>query len=280
MSFLRVPRLVFPVLFNWGITNIVFIARLTTWRLRLSKTEYFEGEPIIVSLTSYPARYKYLKKTLWTLITQSTRPNAIYVNLFEPDFRELPKSLINFSKHGVIFQSCKENLKSYLKLIPLVDKSDFSAVITVDDDICYPREMISELLLNLSDNPAQIIGHRGFKIDRDNEFIDSWDLICVNTISNSDIFLTGVGGILYPSQILKQMSEEIARVISLAPSADDLGYLFVQNKLHISRVAVGSKYSNPRYWPGSQTSALWRINVAGGANTLALQNLRENYYSL
>jgi hypothetical protein len=267
------------IFWNLLTTQAPLWIRWLCWKYRILRGKSPSDLLFAVSLTSYPQRYKYLKKTLQTLISQSVRPNIIIVNLFEPDFALLNKSLKRLSKYGVVYRSCKNDYKSYLKLAPLIGHSDFDAVITVDDDIYYPRNFVLELLSQFREDSSLIVGHRGFLADLSNESVHSWKPVLKDTKSDSEIFLTGVGGILYPAQVLKVFNDHMEDILRLAPSADDLGFFFVENELRLSRMAIFTDCSRPKYWPGSQTLALWKKNVRGGENSKALRLLKERFHS-
>lgn len=269
----------FLILSNWVNTQLRLLIRLSFWKIRISRSKTSSDLLIAVSLTSYPKRYKFLKKTLQTLITQKIRPNAIFVNIYEPELAMLSRSLRRLSRFGVVYQSCDVDLKSYLKLVPVSGMNGFDVFITVDDDIYYSRNFVSLLLNKSRSKPSHIIGYRGYFADTTNEDVHFWKPILDQRESNSDIFLTGVGGILYPSKHLSRMATYFNEILSLAPSADDLGFFFVENELHIDRMTVYSECSRPRYWPGSQSLALWRSNVQAGGNSIALRSLKKHFYS-
>ena len=267
------------IFLNWLTTQVPLWIRWLCWKYQILPGKSPSDLMLAVSLTSYPQRYRYLKKTLQTLISQSVRPNTIIVNLFESDFASLNNSLKRLCKYGVEYRICKNDYKSYLKLVPLIGHSNYDAVITVDDDIYYPRNLIFELLSRFREDSSLIIGHRGFLADLSNESVHSWKPILEDQKSDSEIFLTGVGGILYPAQVLEVFSGHMEDILRLAPSADDLGFFFVENKLQLSRMAIYGHSSRPKYWSGSQTLALWKKNVRGGENSKALRLLKERFHS-
>ena len=89
---------------------------------------------IVVSLTSFGARFSELPKTLKSFLRQSVKPDAIIVWLDKNE--TLTDEMLSMQKYGVRFVFKDECLKPHKKyLYALQDFSD-SIVITVDDVKC------------------------------------------------------------------------------------------------------------------------------------------------
>lgn len=63
-----------------------------------------EGEKIIVSLTSFPARINIVVKTIKTLLTQTLKPDAVILWLAPEQFpngeKDLPQELLDLKQYG------------------------------------------------------------------------------------------------------------------------------------------------------------------------------------
>src|SRR5574344_601033 len=119
---------------------------------------------LIISLTSCPNRINTVHLAIKSILNQSYQAKVI-LYLADSEFpnreKELPIELLNLLDKYVNFEIryCS-NLKSYKKLIPaLIDFPD-SIHITIDDDILYQKNMISELYKEYLKNSNYIHCHR------------------------------------------------------------------------------------------------------------------------
>ena len=96
---------------------------------------------VIVSLTSYPHRFKNpdFILCLKSLIEQKTSfKYHIVLTLFEGDVLELPKNVVEFIQdNGIEVIQSKEDLKQHKKYFYSMQKYSYLPVITVDDDCIY-----------------------------------------------------------------------------------------------------------------------------------------------
>ena len=129
---------------------------------------------VLVSLTTTPARIRGIRPTLASLVDQSLPPDAIVLNLphlCEREGRgyEIPASLAQFPRLRV--ERCERDFGPATKLIPtLLRGSDpDAAVIVVDDDQIYPRELVANLLRWSEQLPDAALCHRGFRVPRNFE---------------------------------------------------------------------------------------------------------------
>lgn len=83
------------------------------------------AEEVIISLTSYPARFATTWLAIESLLRQSERPDRIILNLFEGEFpgRVLPWFIREQMKRGLEINWCPENLKVCLNLAPTEDQN-------------------------------------------------------------------------------------------------------------------------------------------------------------
>lgn len=233
---------------------------------------FLKDSRLIISLTSYPNRFKFLEYTLKNVILQSRSAHPIVVNLHDPEFRQLPKSLIKLERYGVVFMTCPINTKVYLKMMPSALNFPDKAILTIDDDIFYPPNWLSDLILMSETNPHAIVGHRGAIVpERKNSAAHKYsDWIQVESFlqSNKFLMLTGVGGIVYPAGIFPNYALDAEMAENVAPGTDDLWFYAISEKLAIPRICLGVSGKDLLTWPGSQNYALWRENVKNGRNDL------------
>ncbi len=72
---------------------------------------------LIVSLTSYPPRFRTLDLTLRCLLTQTVRPDRVILWIAEADMAKLPPAVVALVEYGLDIRACKDT-RSYKKIIP------------------------------------------------------------------------------------------------------------------------------------------------------------------
>lgn len=107
------------------------------------------NEKVIVSLTSYPYRFKQpeMIKCLKSLVNQDTNvPYKIVFNVFEGDIKEMPSELVSFvEENNIELYHCPLDLRSHKKYFYVMQKYKNLPIITVDDDIVYSKHLVSDL---------------------------------------------------------------------------------------------------------------------------------------
>ncbi|MDI7046524.1 hypothetical protein QMN58_23720, partial [Escherichia coli] len=114
---------------------------------------------VIVSLTSYPPRFRTLHLTLKTILLQSVRPAAVVLWIAEEDSKHLPANVLALQSWGLEIHFC-ENLRSYKKLVPALSAYKGMAVVTADDDVVYWRTWLADLLEQYNESAPEILCHR------------------------------------------------------------------------------------------------------------------------
>lgn len=224
------------------------------------------GKELIVTVTSYPARIKYVSKAVRSIMTQRTKPNRIVLWLANENFtnkeKDLPLELLKLKKYGLEIRWC-EDVKSYKKLIPALREFDDAIFITVDDDTYYRSTMIEQLIESYKKDSSIIWAHRITKIvieDGDYRAIaggrETWD---APTYLHK---LTGAGGVLYPGNVFYKdiLNEQIFR--DVCTTNDDIWFwlMAVLNGTKTAQVA-GSKSTMLLYVGNSQKGeTLCKIN--------------------
>ena len=98
---------------------------------------------LIVTLTSFPQRMYDIHFTLYSLLNQSLKPDAVLLWLSEEEFpnreKDVPNAVLKLQENGLTIKWVKENLRSYKKLIPALKEYKNDILVTADDDIYYPQ---------------------------------------------------------------------------------------------------------------------------------------------
>jgi hypothetical protein len=110
-------------------------------------------EKVIVSMTSWKKRIINTHKSLEILINNTYKPDKIILNLAVEEFPkknlELPKSilrLLNFNNFEIFWVYKNNNV--FKKLIPTLNRFKTDLIITIDDDIIYPYDLIENVIKN------------------------------------------------------------------------------------------------------------------------------------
>ena len=102
-------------------------------------------------MTSWKKRINHCHKTIEILLTNSLPPYKLILNLATEEFPrknfELPQNLLKLLKYDnfEIFW-VKENNNVFKKLIPTINRFKEDLIITVDDDVIHPNDMIEYII--------------------------------------------------------------------------------------------------------------------------------------
>ena len=110
-------------------------------------------EKVIVSITSWKKRINNAHKSIEILINNTYKPDKIILNLAVEEFPkknlELPKSILRLLvfNNFEIFWVYKNN-NVFKKLIPTINRFKSDLIITIDDDVIYPFDLIENVIKN------------------------------------------------------------------------------------------------------------------------------------
>lgn len=221
---------------------------------------------LIVSLTSYPARFKGLAKTLRTLLAQTVRPDRLILWVAHSDVIKLPKEVTALSDHGLDIQHC-EDIGSFKKLIPTLKHEANAFIAIADDDILYPTNWLEKLTETWSGDYDEIVAGRAHKI-RVNEYGKpapylEWEWNYRDGHDKSHlIFPTGCGGVLFPPRSFHRDVTNQNLFMRLCPTADDI-WLYWMCVLNNKKYRLVGEPFDLKVWDGSQEDSLWNINKKG-----------------
>lgn len=234
---------------------------------------------IIVSLTSFPDRFRNLDIVIKSLKKQTYLPEKIVLWVSHNDFKQLPEKLINLQ--DTLFEICQcEDLKSYKKLIPSLEKYPDKTIVTADDDNYYWPTWLQGLVDVHNKYPKAIVAHR---IHRINPLkIDSYqDWQLASTCKESQEvsswnFPTGVTGILYPCGCFHSEVLNRELFMKLCPEADDIWFYWMYRMNDFAAIGTGIEDPQIAIDDDSSTS-LYETNVLSGGNDRQLKNMIEKY---
>lgn len=259
------------------------------WRLRRHWTAHLRAAPVaapatatplIVSLTSYPARFATLHWTLKSLLLQSYAERKVVLWIAHQDMARLPADVLALQAHGLEIRAC-DDTRSFKKLLPAMQHFPGATIVTADDDLFYWPDWLRQLVdaAKASDG-KEIVAHRIHRIRHTADGLplpySQWEIESQNTEASALNFPTGNGGVLYPPDILADGAQDRAAYTSLCPTADDIWFYWMGrlNGVRYRRVP-GSHFLHD--WQGSQLSALSIDNVGADRNDQQIARMIARY---
>ena len=229
---------------------------------------------LIVSLTSYPKRFRTLPLVLNSIMNQSILPDKIILWIENKDKKKLPSTVLNFK--GVDVEFCENGLFSYKKIIPLLKKYRNSYVITLDDDVIYFKDTIEKLVSNSRKFPNDVIANCIHKIRVKKRYPISYKLWSRNYRKQTKLaFFTGAAGVLYPPNCFYKDVLKKNYFRSLAPYADDI-WLNWMAKLNKTNIRFSNIYKNYEYIKIIK-GGLYQRNFKNSYNDIQIKNMIKKY---
>lgn len=181
------------------------------YHIHLSNAFNYFRKKVIVSLTSYPKRTNNIEivKCIESIVNQTFKPDKIILYLTSSQYpnklKDIPQYLLNFYKNKSIdIQFRDDIIKPHTKWFYAFQEYPNDIIITVDDDIIYPNDLFESLYNEWKNNQNCIIASRCHIITYTNgraskykKFIQYKSLNHSYKLYNENLFLTGVGGVLY-----------------------------------------------------------------------------------
>lgn len=254
----------------------------------MNKKADIPAQRVIVSLTSFPAAIPYAIQAIRTILKGLLLPDKVVLYLDTQKFPDgvLPPELEELKAESPIFEVRfnPDEIRSYKKLIPALKDFPNDVIVTIDDDICYPAELLRDLIRLHKRLPDAIIAHRVRRIKLNAPYrkwrkYKWYDFIFKRHHFSHLAMQTGVGGVLYPPHSLDEKMLDSALFMALAPTTDDVWFW-------AAAVSRGT-YVVPL--PGGKSRcvevgkpvefSLKRINISSGndRNREALEKILEKY---
>lgn len=290
----KISRNLLFFVFHKKLNKKRYAKKIQSFKLNSEK----EKTKLIVSLTSFPARINEVPFTIYSLLNQTKLPQKIILWLAESQFpkkeKELPELLLKLVNEVFEIKWC-DDLRSYKKLIPLVQSKCQLPVLICDDDIYYRKNTV-ELLWNCHlKNTDDVICHIGKKLTfgakkRTNPYSE-WEWI--KTCSNSrDVMPVGGGTVLYPASVYNnsELLNKIELFKQLAPDADDIWFWYSITKAgyKVSIPEITNKsmiFINPeREYGITDEFTLTKVNEGEDMNDKQIKNIEdffnESFYNM
>lgn len=224
---------------------------------------------ISVSLTSFPARINSIWKTIDSLFYQDYLPKAIILYLSADEFpnglEDLPSSLKRYIPLGLKIEFVEGNIKPHKKYFYIFKDSkeneDEKLFVTVDDDVYYMPDMLSNLFALHQNHPNAICANIIHRIRKGLPYT-LWDNEYKENCPSNDYIAIGCGGILYSTKLFKNtyfLNKDL--LSSICPVADDIWLKGAELTNNIP-VVTGRFIIPFMDILGTQKSALWKKNTS------------------
>ena len=244
---------------------------------------------LIISLTSFPQRMYDIHFTIYSLLNQDTKPDAVILWLGYDKFpnkeKDLPENLLRLCKCGLTIKWCKD-IKAFTKLLPSLEEFPEDVIVTADDDIYYPNDWLKKLYKQYKKEKNFIYCHRAHQITLTSKGniapYNSWIKETSNHIPSYTSFLTGVGGVLYPPHCLP--NEVFSHNFKKLCFHNDDIWFWAMAVLNGTKIKVVNDnidsliYVNAeRELGNTNETTLAKTNVIGNLNEKQLRQVLETY---
>ena len=198
----------------------------------------------------------------------------------EDERKKISKLLETEVEYGLEIRFVKD-VRVHTKYYYALLENPQALVVTVDDDMIYPENLIEKLLEGHYNNPNCVIAARVHEITFSNENIQlygNWNRLAPGSnMKGHNLLATGVGGVLYPPNCLYSDWKNSDLFLKLCPTADDI-WLKIMEALEGTKVVKLKKYTRETFtFSGTQDIALAKINVGQGRNDVLLKQCQEYY---
>ena len=251
------------------------LAEIAARPSRVSPRPHGLKTPLVVSLTSYPARFGRLHHTLAALLCQTVAPDRVVLWIARDDMASLPRAVTDLAARGLEIAPCGD-LRSYKKIVPALDAMPEATIVTADDDTYYGAGWLGSLVAA----GAPVVANRAHRVALDPGGTPApyrdWRRNIPQPETGPLVFPTGVGGVLYAPGTLHPDVPRRDLFDALAPGADDV-WLYWMHRLCGSRPEKVGGPMRLIEWPGTQGTALRQANLVQSGNDRAIAALTARY---
>lgn len=211
------------------------------FNIRIKRADHIDNS-VVVSLTSYGERVSNSAAlAVFSILKQNLSPYAVvlWLDKFKWNDNNLPKSIKYLKKNGLTVKYCKD-IRSYTKLLPALNEYPDKCIVTVDDDVYYSKDMLSELVNVHIKNPDAIccLHFCVIRLADNGSLLPYYEWEECHVVPNERIidqrfiFPQGYGGVLYPVNVFDESVHDVKHAMELCPTADDVWFycMGVKNK--------------------------------------------------
>ena len=249
-----------------------------------SWSDYVEKE-VYISLTTYPKRLKTIKVVLQSLLRQTVKPTGIILWLASGQFDDKEKVehfLKKYIKRGIVVRFVKEDIKAHKKYFYAMKEYPDALIVTFDDDIFAPEDMLEKLLVTYNEYPSCVVTQRAHQMlyDESHKLLpySKWNMLAKGIKGPSeDLIATGGAGTLYPPKLLSDHVFDIDVIKECCLFADDI-WLKCMGKINNVPVVL-TRVDNPEILDlmNDKRKGLASQNVEKDLNDVQIEKVTEHY---
>eukprot|EP01041_Mallomonas_annulata_P011845 gene11845-24834_t len=198
------------------------------------------GQPVYISIASISTRIAAVEDTIKSLLNGDILPTHIYVMISDKGFMKdkgippsnIPNGLIELANSKPVSIVYTTNIGPHRKLLPILSKhwNDDCIIVTMDDDVIYPKSTLAELIkgyiLSGRDSVIALRSHRiGLCSNEDILHVleyKNWPLIG-HGIREMLQLPTGTGGVLYRPEFFHPIVFD-KKLYQLTITGDDITF--------------------------------------------------------
>lgn len=240
---------------------------------------------LVISLTSFPKRIKNTHRAIKSILRQSIQPENLILWLTYAEFSKNPKiphKLLKLEKFGLQIKFVDENFGPHNKYIHTLKNYSDWTIITFDDDVLYPKDIVKNLIQGYKNSTEKkiIISSQTRTINFNNDGSASnyseWPHTKERLISKKLVHLS-VYGVLFPAKSITLPADKQFSFKNTSIGNDDFWLKFVtlSNDYKIFNLALGTD----RFLTvnNSQKVSLASENVGNNRNDYYFDNLIKQF---
>lgn len=238
---------------------------------------------LIVSLTTHSHRIEKVGLAIQSMMDQTFKADRIVLSINKEKFNDanIPNTLKLLEQRGLTINYCKD-IGPYTKLVPVLKEHPESIIVTIDDDLIYPRNLLETLYKAYETEPNFIhclrMHYMKFASNGEIKPYVEWDLCSDITKADNYVFPTGVGGVLYPPNSFSDEVFNEEAFMNLSPNADDVWFKAMSLLNSVLCKKVDSDImNNPVVISGTEFSGLKHENLYNNANDAKIDQVFRTY---
>lgn len=224
---------------------------------------------LVISLTSYPARYATLHMTIKSLLDQKVKPDRIVLWIAHEHAAQLPEEVLSL-QDDIFTIGTWDDIRNFKKIIPTLITYPGAFTVIADDDTYYPEWWLQQLVEAYDPAKPTIVCHRAHRLTytRDGDIAPyrRWRRAVRSRYSlrpRTDLLPTGNGGVLYPPGSLPPETTDLELIRRLSATSDDVWLFFMWRQAGWKVRRVRSRIHKFTEWPEAQSQSLRSFHLGG-----------------
>ncbi len=236
--------------------------------------------PLIVSMTTIPARFHLAPIAIQSVLRQSLKPDHLFLWYDETQGNDSP-AMRRCIRQGLVVRPCRD-VGPHTKLVHCLAEYPQAVIVTADDDYIYPRTWLERLYASYLERPDVIHCHCALLMSFDAQGMPTrykgWQPPrgCEGEC-RLDVFPLGYAGVLYPPGALSAEALDLTRLRELAPFNDDIWFKGMSLLKGTPCRQVDGRPIRLIQVEAAQQTRLGSVNLGQGKNNSQLRDVFTAY---